>query len=904
MEDTPFSESYPSGASNPSTSKSSTSKSSTSKSSPSKSVEPSTAKSISKPTAKSTVPIPDELRDHPLYRVLKLIGRGGMGNVFLVEHKLTARKEVLKVIHPHLLSRDDVRGRFKREIQSAAKLNHPNVVQTLTAIEEGGLIGLVMEYVQGESLSSMVNRVGPLPVDRARDFVKQIALGLEHAHLHNMAHRDIKPQNLLVSKEDNGFRVRILDFGLAKTTGLAASNSDLTIDGAIIGTPSFMAPEQAINPTDADIRSDLYSLGCTWFFLLTGRAPFEADSPLAILNAHQNKPLPSVNSLRLGVPEATERILAKMMAKRPEERFQTPSELIEALKSANEPSLVAIAPVARKGQDEPQKLTFDVLAPKPRKKKAESKFASIIQVAMFAVPSAVLIGVLMFRPQWITNLGQWSRKTDGPKVELIEPGFARIVLANVPPDVQILIDDYPARFERNRADAKPSILAKPGTYQLTARRQNEEFFRRSVVLVESQSLELDISKAKPPSKSNERPVEKNNNSVTQRAGTETPPSNTTQILPDESEDVATRPNDPMRAPLNIYSDSSFGSTNKPLLSAEEELGKRFNVHQRLVGHNSPVFRVAFLSDGRLISGERIGKTSSLPIQGKPQSTPVLSHILLWNKDKNFQNLPNEGTLEDFVAAPNGTCICHIGRVFGVDLTVQLYVDGRSVWHSNSNADGWGKSELPHLGFSVDADELMMVTRQGGFTRLNLKTGKKLTPVASLINIDKSSVECMSVSQKLEHALFGLRNGDFLAIRTKDGKQVSAEKVDAGDSPKAPASAAVAIQFNQKEKRIAIVHSNGTIGFFDFPSLERLDDLPRTLNGSIRVLGRSTNGRFLAAIGDGMRVSVYDLETGEVFASWELPKPDMPTSISIDNFGKRIAIGFDSGSVLLFQSVKE
>ena len=173
MEDSPSSESYSSAAAKPSASKPSAAKSSASKS-----IEPSDAESKSKAPVKSTVPIPDELRNHPLYRVLKLIGRGGMGNVFLVEHKLTARKEVLKVIHPHLLSREDVRGRFKREIQSAAKLNHPNVVQTLTAIEEGGLIGLVMEYVQGESLSSMVNRVGPLPVDRARDFVKQIALGL------------------------------------------------------------------------------------------------------------------------------------------------------------------------------------------------------------------------------------------------------------------------------------------------------------------------------------------------------------------------------------------------------------------------------------------------------------------------------------------------------------------------------------------------------------------------------------------------------------------------------------------------------------------------------------------------------------------------------------------------------
>ena len=126
----------------------------------------------------ATDPIPVELQNLQLYQVLKRIGRGGMGDVFLVKHKLTGRQEVLKVIHGQLLDRNDVRDRFKREIQSAAKLDHPNVVHTLSAIEEGGLLGLVMEYVPGESLAELVKRTGPLPIDTARDFIRQAACGL------------------------------------------------------------------------------------------------------------------------------------------------------------------------------------------------------------------------------------------------------------------------------------------------------------------------------------------------------------------------------------------------------------------------------------------------------------------------------------------------------------------------------------------------------------------------------------------------------------------------------------------------------------------------------------------------------------------------------------------------------
>ena len=835
---------------------------------------------------KQTVSIPAELRNHAQYKVLSLIGRGGMGNVFLVEHKLTARKEVLKVIHSHLLSREDVRSRFKREIQSAAKLNHPNVVQTLTAIEEGSMIGLVMEYVKGESLSSQVNRVGPLPVDRARDFVKQIAMGLDHAHQQNMVHRDIKPQNVLASKQGDDFRVKILDFGLAKTTGFAASSSDLTIDGAIIGTPNYMAPEQAINPSLADIRSDIYSLGCTWFFMLTGRSPFESDSPLAIMNAHQNSSPPSVHSLRLGVPEETERILSKMLAKRPDQRFQNPAELIAALSSTKLIPMVETVPLASHSEAFPLQFAFDISSPKRPKKKSVGKFAKVIHVAMIALPSVALAGVLIYRPHWITNLGSALRQIDATKSDSTSPGQASIVLAKIPADVQVFIDGFPAKFERPRADAQPSISASPGTYQLSARRNDREIYKITVKLVANETLEMDLGTALE--KTRPRPVA---------------PSEVKTV--EGSKDVPMEDGKPAVAPIDSFSsEASKTSVNPPILGEEVVMGKRFVIQQRLDGHSSLVFRVAFLSDGRLISAERNGKPIQQPNKPKSSSLQSMSQINQWWKDGTYQSLVNEGTLDDFSAAYNGKAICHIGRVFGANFTVQLYKEGRSFWKSDITTVGRPKSDLPYFVFSVDSDEFLMVSSQGSFNRLNLRTGKIQPPVSSLISIDKLTVESLSATQKLDHALFGLRSGEFLVIRTRDGKQVSNETLVTPDSAKTVAAPVVATQFNSKDSRIATLHSEGSIRLFEFPSLNHLEDLPQTLQGSINVFGRSTNGRFLAAIGDRMRLSVYDLDEGTVFASWELPKGDAATSVSIDNLGKRIAIGFESGSVVLFQPAKE
>lgn len=270
------------------------------------------------------------------YKILREIGRGGMGILYLVEHALTARQEVIKVIHPDLIGRLDVRERFLREIQNAAKLNHPNVVQTLSAFEEGDTIGLVMEHVPGVTLSELVKKSGPLPVLQALEVCLQAASALQHADECGMVHRDIKPSNMIVDDSGTRLNLKLLDFGLAKSTSELATATDMTVAGSVLGTPDYMSPEQAINPSQADIRADIYSLGCTFYFMLVGHPPFQGSTALAILNEHQKGFTPSLEVRHPILPPVILSLLKRMITSRSADRFQSPTEVIKALQYAQD----------------------------------------------------------------------------------------------------------------------------------------------------------------------------------------------------------------------------------------------------------------------------------------------------------------------------------------------------------------------------------------------------------------------------------------------------------------------------------------------------------------------------------------------------------------------------------------
>ncbi len=263
---------------------------------------------------------PTVLTGHSRYRVVRLLGYGGMGNVWLAEHLVMGRPVALKVIRPELLVKAGTLERFQREMQVAAKLNHPNIAHAYDAEQIGDSHFLVMEYVAGQTLFERV-KAGPLPITAACQAVRDAALGLAHAHAAGLVHRDVKPGNLIQTDEGT---VKVLDFGLAIS---AEADSSLTAENLVMGTPDYVAPEQAEDPHAADARSDIYSLGCSLYHLLAGRVPFADDSMVKKIDAHRFRD----PELIADVPKSLWLIVAKMMAKQPAQRFQTALEVAEAL---------------------------------------------------------------------------------------------------------------------------------------------------------------------------------------------------------------------------------------------------------------------------------------------------------------------------------------------------------------------------------------------------------------------------------------------------------------------------------------------------------------------------------------------------------------------------------------------
>jgi serine/threonine protein kinase len=234
------------------------------------------------------------------------------------------RPVVIKVVNSALLDHPTALERFRREVQAAAQLSHANIVTAYDAEQAGSLHLLVMEFVAGQSLAEVLDKKGPLPVANACHCARQVALGLQHAHERGMVHRDIKPQNLMLTPKG---LVKILDFGLAKIASESRTGTGLTALNAYMGTPEYSAPEQTTDAHSADIRADLYSLGCTLYYLLAGRPPFREDTAVKTILAHHEKEPQPLPELRLDVSAGLWQVVARLLAKDPARRFQTPVEV-------------------------------------------------------------------------------------------------------------------------------------------------------------------------------------------------------------------------------------------------------------------------------------------------------------------------------------------------------------------------------------------------------------------------------------------------------------------------------------------------------------------------------------------------------------------------------------------------
>ncbi len=272
------------------------------------------------------------------------LGQGGMGTVYQAVHRRMKRTVAIKILRRDLTSSTELAQRFMREVEVAARLIHPHIVTAYDAGEEQGISYLVCEYVDGQNLSELVSQYGPLSIPLAIDIAQQTAQALQYAHAQGVIHRDIKPSNLLL---DNDGHVKLLDLGLARISIESQTGTDsplsLTAPGALMGTVEYMSPEQARNIRLADARSDVYSLGCTLYFLLTGRPPYVGGSTIETLMAHCEQPVPSLSSQAPEFPEAVDALLRDMMAKLPAQRICSMSDLIVRLRELQATSLPEFA---------------------------------------------------------------------------------------------------------------------------------------------------------------------------------------------------------------------------------------------------------------------------------------------------------------------------------------------------------------------------------------------------------------------------------------------------------------------------------------------------------------------------------------------------------------------------------
>ncbi len=423
------------------------------------------------------------------YVLIERLGEGGMGQVFKARHQTMKRLVAVKLIRKEQLASPDAVKRFYREVEAAAQLAHPNIVVAHDAGEANGTHFLAMEFVDGTDLATLVQRHGPLPIGQACALARQVAVGLQHAHERGLVHRDIKPGNLVVARSaELGARsaedcsalrtpssalVKILDFGLARFTSETAPQGELTTTGQVMGTPDFIAPEQAEDTHNADIRADIFSLGCTLFYLLTGQVPFGGNTLMEKLTARVKGRHRALRAVRPSVPPGLESIVHRMLERDPAARYQTPAEVAAALalfaQSAAASERAEFPPADPAGSSASTAETIDARpraassrtaslarGPKPSESEREaSESATRWPLWVGLISLVVVVSVVI---AWLQGLGDSPATVPASSAGTAPVGTPGAVVPPVPRDNNLLPAEVQAAWKNDARQPPPELV--------------------------------------------------------------------------------------------------------------------------------------------------------------------------------------------------------------------------------------------------------------------------------------------------------------------------------------------------------------------------------------------------------------------------------------------------------------
>ena len=810
------------------------------------------------------------------YEVQKPLGSGGMGLIYLVRQKLTNRLEVLKVLRPELAQRQRLKDRFLREVQVAARLDHPNVVKTYTAIDRG-FLALVIEYVPGMDLDSMVRKHGPLRIDIAATIVAQAARGLEYAVSRGLVHRDIKPSNILVSKVGKTFQAKLSDFGLCKDIELN-ENDGLTVEGRFLGTPEYVAPEQALDPSNSTVASDVYGLGCTLFFALTGRPPYSGTNTIAVLNAHINSPIPDIREFRKDVPDGIRMLLEGMLQKDFRARFQSPqlvAERLEALRdapmeAAAQPAYSSVADVvttqavaveATASDEAPMAplMSAPPLRPTPprrpapaRAKKSGIPFSMIAQILMPIIFLSIV--VMYFRP-WVPP------STRGT-----------LLLDNMTPDVLVKIND---RVINNGTERTMKVDLEAGQYDVKYMYGDHHLETKHVELKRRQEYTLEVTfrdlDRRFPDVKNPPPKDLRDNQFAHDkplGGSPQPPVNGdtgglgTSPFEETGPAEDTKPKEPTPPPKAFKYE--LVAENLSTFSVEQE--------RVLQGVDVPPTRLALIPKDVLTKDEVVVSLSP--------------RIHAWGitQPNSVTLRPSFLNLTTMTVTPNKNW-----ALYANDYNFEVYSLTKPAPPRKSTLDMNTKRVY---ALSADSKYLGCCDYSESFSKFNLQTGQLESSISARLPIGTGEVKALALTARLDQALVLSQAGKLLCWETTKGNQLGEAASDMAEVPIDMHLINLANQSNQ----VITVSMRGEFEIRKLPKLE--------LVGGYRLFDNMTtascaSNRLLAMADSSGQVCVVDLNDSLLVARLP-PKPDCQVSaVALSADSKILAVGYSNSTIGVF-----